>query len=105
MHPADISAALRKAGSSQAQVARWFAEQGHKPVTHAAVHMVVSGRGSSARIARRISEVTRLPVAVLWPGKYASIAAEQAPAPRSKRANSSANAANSRHGIAKTLQP
>lgn len=88
MHPADISAALRKAGSSQAKVARWFAEQGQKPVTHAAVHMVVSGRGSSARIARRISEVTRLPVAVLWPGKYPDLVAQQARTRPSKRANS-----------------
>lgn len=84
MHPADISAALRKAGSSQAQIARWFAAQGQKPVSHAAVHMVVSGRGSSARIARRISEVTRLPVAVLWPGKYPALVAKQAEAKPAK---------------------
>jgi len=88
MHPADISAALRKAGSSQAQIARWFAEQGQKPVSHAAVHMVVSGRGCSARIARRISEVTRLPVAVLWPGKYPALVAQQMPKSGSKRATS-----------------
>jgi lambda repressor-like predicted transcriptional regulator len=88
MHPADINAALRKAGSSQAQIARWFAERGHKPVSHAAVHMVVSGRGSSARIARRISEVTRLPVAVLWPGKYPALVAQQVPKAPSKRATS-----------------
>jgi lambda repressor-like predicted transcriptional regulator len=77
MHPFDISAALKKAGSSQAKVARSFADEGGKPVTHAAVYMVISGRGSSARIARRISEVTRIPVSKLWPGKYTDLVAEQ----------------------------
>ena len=75
MHPADINAALRKAGSSQAKVARSFAADGGKAVTHAAVHMVVSGRGVSSRIARRISEVTRIPVARLWPGRYPTLIA------------------------------
>ncbi|HMN55619.1 MAG TPA: helix-turn-helix domain-containing protein [Ottowia sp.] len=77
MHPYDISAALKKAGSSQAKVARSFAEHGEKPVTHAAVHMVVSGRGSSARIARRISELAHVPVARLWPGRYPDLVDEQ----------------------------
>jgi lambda repressor-like predicted transcriptional regulator len=80
MHPADISAALKKAGSSQAQVARSFAADGDKGVTHAAVFMVVSGRGTSTRIARRISELARIPVARLWPGKYPELVAEQAAA-------------------------
>ena len=79
MHPADINAALRKAGSSQARVARSLAADG-LPVTHSAVHMVVSGRGASARIARRISEITGLPVARLWPGRYAPLESEQAAA-------------------------
>lgn len=77
MHPADISAALKKVGSSQAQVARSFAEDGGKALTHAAVHLVISGRGTSSRIARRISQVTRIPVARLWPGKYPELVAEQ----------------------------
>ena len=77
MHPADINAALRKAGSSQAKVARSFAADGGKAVTHAAVHMVVSGRGISARIAQRISEVTRIPVARLWPGRYPGLTTER----------------------------
>ena len=85
MHPADINAALRKAGSSQAKVSRWFAEHGEQPVSPAAVHLVISGRGSSARIARRISEITGVPVARLWPGRYAPLAAEQA-ADRAARA-------------------
>lgn len=85
MHPADINAALRKAGSSQAKVSRWFAEHGENPVSQAAVHQVISGRGVSARIARRISEITGVPVARLWPGRYAPLAAEQA-AERAARA-------------------
>lgn len=77
MHPADINAALRKAGSSQAQIARWFGQTGQKPVSAGAVSIIVNGRMKSARIARRISEVTGIPVARLWPGKYPALAAEQ----------------------------
>jgi lambda repressor-like predicted transcriptional regulator len=104
MHPADINAAIRKAGSSQAKVSRWFAEQGLKPVTHAAVHMVVTGRGSSARIARRISELTQIPVCVLWPDKYPALVAEQ----QRRQARRGAKSASARTGAAAdagALQP
>lgn len=70
MHPADISAALRKAGSSQAQVARSLVGADGRCISHGAVHLVLTGRMASARIARRISAVTGIPVAELWPGRY-----------------------------------
>ncbi|HOW46651.1 MAG TPA: helix-turn-helix domain-containing protein [Rubrivivax sp.] len=84
MHPADINAALRKAGSSQAAVARSLAADG-RPVSHGAVHLVVSGRGTSARIARRISEITGTPVSRLWPHRYLDLQAEQAAAREAAR--------------------
>lgn len=61
MHPADITAALRKAGSSQAKIA---AQLG---VTPATVHQVVWDRARSARVALAISRATQIPVSRLWP--------------------------------------
>ncbi len=83
MHPADISAALRKAGSSQAQVARSLTGADGRCISHGAVHLVLTGRMASARIALRISELTGLPVGELWPGKYPLIEAQQS---RTRRA-------------------
>jgi lambda repressor-like predicted transcriptional regulator len=78
MHPADISAALKKAGSSQAKVARSLVGSDGKCITHGAVHLVVSGRMASARIASAISSATGIPVAELWPGRYPQLEAQQA---------------------------
>ncbi|MGH8782079.1 helix-turn-helix domain-containing protein [Paraburkholderia sp.] len=64
MHPADISAQLRKAGHSQARIAR---ELG---VSETAVHHVVYGRSKSCRIARRICERSGLDPETAWPGRY-----------------------------------
>lgn len=67
MHGADIQAALRKAGSSQAAIALRLG------VSRQSVHAVVWGRadGRSLRIARAISRTTGFPVNTLWPGVYA----------------------------------
>lgn len=70
MHPADINAALQKAGSNQSAVARGFRNRRGQVLSPAAVHMVIKGRSVSERIALRIAEVTGLPVGQLWPGKY-----------------------------------
>lgn len=88
MHPADINAAIRKANSTQAAIARSFAADDGRALSHAAVQMVISGRGKSGRIARRISEVTGIPAARLWPRMYPDLEAEQAvtPPPRPRRA-------------------
>ena len=82
MHPADINAALQKAGSSQAQVARSLEGRDGGELSHAAVHLVIRGRSHSARIALRISELTGLTVAELWPGVYPQLEAQQARAAR-----------------------
>jgi Ner family transcriptional regulator len=64
MHAEDIKAAVRKAGSTQASIARALG------VSRMAVCHVVAGNSSSARIAKRISEIAGVPVSQLWPGKY-----------------------------------
>ncbi len=67
MTPADIQHALRKAGSSQQQIAT---ELG---VTRQSVCGVVASHPNcrSERIARAISRTTGIPVNTLWPGVYA----------------------------------
>jgi lambda repressor-like predicted transcriptional regulator len=70
MHPADITAALKKAGSSQSAVARLVVGRNGKGVTPGAVHLVVQGASKSQAIASAISRITGLPVGALWPGKY-----------------------------------
>lgn len=70
MHPADIKARLEKAGSSQADVARSVRGRNGDRVTPAAVHHVIRGLSKSKAIAQRISAITGVPVAKLWPSKY-----------------------------------
>jgi lambda repressor-like predicted transcriptional regulator len=70
MHPEDIKATLKKAGSSQTSIARSLSSRGGKALSQSAVWHVIQGTTQSARIARRISEVTGVPISKLWPGKY-----------------------------------
>ena len=67
MHPADISASLRKAGSSQAQIARQL--RASKPAVCAIVH----GRKRSARIEAAIAKATGLTPMALWPQRAAKV--------------------------------
>lgn len=71
MHPADIKAAISKAGSSQADVARKLKPEA---VTPSAVWAVINGNSRSAAIAKHISKLTGLPVHAMWPGKYPDLA-------------------------------
>ena len=64
MHAEDIKAAIRKAGSTQAAVARALS------VSRMAVGHVVAANSKSRRIALAIAKATGIPVATLWPGKY-----------------------------------
>lgn len=64
MHPADIKAALNKAGHTNTSLARQM------KVSPGAVWLVVRGGMTSARIAQHISSATGLPVGQLWPGRY-----------------------------------
>jgi lambda repressor-like predicted transcriptional regulator len=70
MHPADITAALKKRGSSQSAVARSVCGRSGHAVTPGAVHLVVKGQSASRTIALGIAKATGIPVAQLWPGKY-----------------------------------
>lgn len=65
MHPADITAALKKRGSSGAAVARRLG------ITRQCVHLIVSGAQRSRRVEREISRVTHLSLKTLWPQYYA----------------------------------
>jgi lambda repressor-like predicted transcriptional regulator len=64
MHPVEIQAALKKCGSSQADIARICG------VSQPAVSAVVNGRMRSADIERAISEATGIALADLWPQHY-----------------------------------
>lgn len=64
MHAEDIKAAIRKAGSTQASIARAL------DVSRMAVGHVVSANSKSRRIATAVSQVVGIPIAELWPGKY-----------------------------------
>lgn len=78
MHPADIHAALKKAGSSWADVARSLRGAHNRPLTIAAVFNVANGFSKSDKIAWRLSQVTGVPVAQLFPGQYARLVDLQA---------------------------
>lgn len=70
MHPADIKAAINKAGTNQAEIAQSL--KGRK-VSPSAVWSVIHGVSRSADIAQQIARITGMPVAKLWPGKYPQI--------------------------------
>lgn len=61
MHPADITATLRKAGTSQAKIARKL------NITRTTVSQVVRGTGKSRRVQQAIARAAGVPVTTLWP--------------------------------------
>jgi lambda repressor-like predicted transcriptional regulator len=64
LHAADIQAALKKSGVSQAVLARRLG------VTKGAVTFVVQGRSKSRRIAEAIAQIVGHSIDELWPGTY-----------------------------------
>ena len=64
MRAMDIQYALKKAGKSQAEIARQCG------VAKSSVGKVVSGKTTSLRIAMAIATATGLSLDTLWPGKY-----------------------------------
>lgn len=64
MHPADIQAALKKRGKTQASLATEL------DVSRPHIAYVIQGRSKSRRVADAISTATGIPVDRLWPGKY-----------------------------------
>ena len=79
MHPADIKAAIEKAGSSQRAIAS------DCEVTPSTVAHVIHGRGVSAKVAQSIAAITGLSLHQLWPARYPASAAVPVP-PRKQRA-------------------
>ncbi|WP_366918223.1 helix-turn-helix domain-containing protein [Algiphilus sp.] len=69
MKPVDIRIALLRKGVTNVQVAN---DLGLSPKT---VSNVIRGHGYSSRVARRLSEVTGIPVARLFPGRGQRVAA------------------------------
>jgi lambda repressor-like predicted transcriptional regulator len=64
MHPADIKAALEKAGSSQIKIAKAL------EVSDTSVNHVIYGRATSRRTADLIADTTGIPISTLWPNRY-----------------------------------
>lgn len=67
MHPAQIQAALKMRGVTQAQIAK---TTGERELSKTAVYQVIQGRSRSKRIEMRIAEITGLRLADLWPQWY-----------------------------------
>lgn len=61
MHAEDIKSAIKKAGLSVSQIGREIG------ISEKSVRQVIDGRGRSARVEERISEVTDIPLYRLWP--------------------------------------
>lgn len=64
MHPADIQAALKKKGVTQRAIA------GELEVSDVTINNVISGRGTSRRIANLIARLIDKDVEEIWPGRY-----------------------------------
>lgn len=64
MHPADITAGLKKAGSSQVSVARALG------ITQQVVCQVIAGRKNSFRTATFIASMLGRSIDDIWPGRY-----------------------------------
>lgn len=64
MHPADIQAALRKAGVSQKSIAEKF------DVSESTITQVIHGGSKSRRIAEEIAELISKDIEDIWPGSY-----------------------------------
>lgn len=61
MHPEQIKAAMRMAGTTQAMLADEL------KLSRSTVTQVVNGTGKSARVMARISEITGKSISTLWP--------------------------------------
>ncbi|WP_374607141.1 helix-turn-helix domain-containing protein [Thermomonas sp.] len=62
MHPEEIKAAMRIAGTTPAMLADAL------DVSKATVSTVIHGRAESARVKASISKLIGKPVSVIWPG-------------------------------------
>ena len=60
MNPHDIISELSKAGYTQTDIAKEF------KITNMAIHHVIYGRSTSARIKNRIAEIIKRNVGEIW---------------------------------------
>ena len=67
MHPEDVKAALRKRGTSLAQIARDL------NIDRSTVSSVLKGVGRSRRVENAIAQGLGKPLAVVFPERYSSI--------------------------------
>ena len=72
MHPADIRAALRKAGHTNWSIAQRVIGRHGRPVSEQAVTAVVYSRSRSDAIALAIAAAVGRSPADLWPDAYAA---------------------------------
>jgi len=70
MKPLDIQFLIRRAGKTQAALARELA------VSKTTVTTVIQGKSRSRRVAQAIADLTGRTVDELWPGAYAQESAE-----------------------------
>lgn len=70
MHPADISAAIRKAGHTNKSIGATVVGRAGRPVSEGAVWNVIHGRSRSDSIARAIAAAIGRAPADLWPALY-----------------------------------
>lgn len=69
MHPADIKAALEKAGWNQRKIIRSLRFKGK---SEAMVSRAIAGKERALAVEARISEITGIPLQKLWPQWYPS---------------------------------
>ncbi len=70
MPAADIKAALEKSGYTQTDIARMLKDADGSSLRLSTVWLVIKGKGTSRRVAKKVSEIIGIPVSQIWPGKY-----------------------------------
>ena len=81
MHPAQIQAALKMRGYTQAGIASEFDK-----MTQATIWQVIHSRTRSKRVEMKIAEITGFPLATLWPDWYGPNAARKRKEPAMTKA-------------------
>lgn len=71
MNRLDIYYSIRKAGYTQAAIAKKL------KVERSVVGDIVAGRRRSKRVAKEISTIVGVPVSKLWPGQYPVVELEE----------------------------
>lgn len=80
MHPEEIKAAMRIAGTTPAMLAT------NLDVSKATVSTVIHGRNESARVKASIAQLIGKPVSLIWPDARKSLQRPKGSVPARKRA-------------------